>query len=125
MENRVVLYRGITPQGKTVYGNMYEHDDKKYIIVDNGSDWDIDVEFVYCKKIQKFTGIYDKNGNMLFNGDMVKYKYNKSVLIGRICKQWIHYGIMVTDASGDKDDIAKNGEFTRLEKDDESHLELI
>lgn len=125
MENRVALYRGVTPQGKTVYGNMYERSDKKYIIVDNGSDWYIDVEFVYCKKIQKFIGVYDKNHNMVFNGDMVKYTYENSTLIGRVCKQWIDYGMLITDDSGDKDNIAKNGEFVRFEKDDESHLELI
>jgi uncharacterized phage protein (TIGR01671 family) len=93
---RKILYRGKEIKtGKWVYGGFHEHkpsitaigkqpETVALIIADGDADWDLPVSIKACvvekKTVGEFTGLTDKNGAKIFEGDIVNHQGGKYIV---------------------------------------------
>ncbi len=76
---REILFRGKSlDNGEWVYGMLViRHDKTRHDIYQHVSQISTTYAIVDPNTVGQFTGLLDKNGNKIFEGDIVKSKYNQ------------------------------------------------
>ena len=85
---REILFRGKrTKTGEWVTGSLWHHTEKASLIYSNELD---NKTWVLPKTVGQFTGMTDKNGKKIFEGDIVKAERICNGLYWTGCVVWWH-----------------------------------
>lgn len=88
---REILFRGKTKRNEWIYGDLITHGidfDDAIKQHHTREVWDIKPE-----SVGQFTGLTDKNGKNIFEGDIVRFRWQRDILTGYVVFDKGHYCI--------------------------------
>ena len=74
--NREIKFRGVNNFGEWIYGSLVMTENIRpaiYFEAGNGTVKEVDWQYVKEESIGQFTGLFDKNGKEIYDGDIVKW----------------------------------------------------
>lgn len=105
--NREILFRGKRIyDGEWVEGDLVHRDGKQYVFPQDGLD-SADCYEVTPETVGQYTGLTDKNGKKIFEGDMVKDNYGNKGLVF-YSEHFSRWQIRFTSG---RDDLVKYGDI--------------
>ena len=122
---RTIKFRAMRNNGKWVIGNYVHHFISYFDTIerhsiflsksenDNGGHW---VEDIITKTIGQFTGLYDKDGKRIYEGDILKWKADNRIYAVifkwgmfyasvEVCNKDIYGGFPLHTLAGDEKDV--------------------